>query len=149
MVRVLYDGLAIRFILYQDDCTWPGRGAPGQHRDGHQDRAGLLPPAVRGHDGQDVAAGLGGGQRGAVPDDALRADAERLLGAGDAVLADLTEGGRAVLVPGLDLDDVLLHGLLLHLAAVLLLTPLRDVLVHVLHHDVNIHTENKMQIKPD
>ena len=66
---------------------------------------------------------------------------EWLVRAGDGVGANIPEGRRAVLVCGRDLEDEVREDSLLHLGAVLLLAPLRDVLVDVRNRHVNIHAE--------
>ena len=88
-----------------------------------------------------MAPGLGRGEDEAVGDDSGLGDVEWLVGAGDGVLTDVTEGRRAVLVCGRDLEDEVREDSLLHLGAVLLLAPLRDVLVDILHRHVNINAE--------
>ena len=121
--------------------TCPLRPAAGQDRDRHQHGARLLPPAVRGHHRQDVAPGLHRGELLGVGDDAGLADPEGLVGTGDGVLADVPEGRGAVSVSGGELEDEVRQDALLHLAAVLLLTPLGDVLVDILHRHLNVHAE--------
>ena len=88
-----------------------------------------------------MAPGLGRGEDSAVGDDSPLGDVEWLVGAGDGVLADVPEGRGAVLVRGRDLEDEVREDSLLHLGAVLLLAPLRDVLVDILHRHVNINAE--------
>ena len=88
-----------------------------------------------------MAPGLGRGEDEAVGDDPVLGDLKRLVGTGDGVLTDVAKGWRAVPVRGRDLEDEVREDSLLHLAAVLLLAPLRDVLVHILHRHVNFHAE--------
>ena len=102
-----------------------------------EDRTGLLASTVLGHHAQDVAARLPGGERRRVGDHTALVHLEEAARAADAVTADFAKGGRTVAVGGLDLQDPGRELALLHLAAVLLLRPHRDVLVHVLNAHID------------
>ena len=121
--------------------TFPLSVTVREDSDGDQHGAALLPATVHSDHGQDVAPGLSRGEDETVGDDSGLGDCKWLVRTGDGVLTDVTKGWRAILVRGGDLQDEVREDSLLHLGAVLLLAPLRDVLVDILHRHVNIHAE--------